>query len=52
MFDSIVPMSSNSPALLEIANMLFLSREATEKDQSLKTKMLITSDMAEKKKKW
>ena len=30
--------------------MMFLFREATEKDRSLKTKVLVTSDMAEKEK--
>ena len=50
MFDLTVPSSSNSPALLEIANILVLSHQANEKDRSLKTKMLLTSDTSEKEK--
>ena len=52
MFDSTVAStpSNSSTALLEKPNMMFLSREATEKDHSLKAKILISSDMAEKKK--
>ena len=51
MFDSTIPRSfSNSPVLLEKVNMLFLSRETTEKDRSLKTKMLLAFDTSEKEK--
>ena len=50
MFNSTVPSSSNPPAVLVKANMFFLSCEATEKDRSLKIKMLVTFDMTEKEK--
>ena len=50
MFNSTVPSSSNPPAVLVKANMFFLSREATEKDRSLKIKMLVTFDMTDKEK--
>ena len=42
--------SSKSPSLLEKANMLMLSRKATEKDRTLKTQMLLSASQNEKEK--
>ena len=40
-------MSCHSPTILEKSNMILLSREATENDHSLKTKLRHASNMTE-----
>ena len=36
-------VTSKQPAIIEKANMMFLTKEATEKDQSLKTQMILAT---------